>query len=129
MTGETPTEAMTEAQAVSEWADLVHQVLDANRAYHRDDAPVLSDAAYDAMKRRLAALEAAFPGVERAMTMKSPTAMVGGPSGCCTGALGICQFPFWEAYFGSPRRPGAGSPRPRRHPTQQSCRPQRTPLR
>ena len=79
MTGETPIEQLTEAQAVAEWADLVQQVLDANVAYHRDDAPVLTDADYDRMKRRLAALEVAFPAIERAMTMKSPTVMVGGP--------------------------------------------------
>ncbi|MGQ0565095.1 MAG: NAD-dependent DNA ligase LigA [Gemmobacter sp.] len=79
MTGETPVAQLTEGQAVAEWADLVQRVLDANVAYHRDDAPVLSDADYDAMRRRLAALEAAFPAIERAMTMKSPTAMVGAP--------------------------------------------------
>lgn len=69
--------AMTEPEAVAEWADLVHQVLDANTAYHRDDAPVLSDAEYDRLKRRLAELEAAFPGIERAMKMTSPTKLVG----------------------------------------------------
>ena len=79
MTGETPIEQMTEVQAVAEWADLVPRVLDANVAYHRDDAPLQSDAEFDRMKRRLAALEAAFPAIERAMTMQSPTAMVGGP--------------------------------------------------
>ena len=30
-------------------------------AYHRDDAPIIDDAAYDALKRRYLALEAAFP--------------------------------------------------------------------
>ncbi len=30
-------------------------------AYHRDDAPIVDDAAYDALKRRYLALEAAFP--------------------------------------------------------------------
>ncbi len=79
MTGETPINQMTEAQGVAEWADLVHRVLDANVAYHRDDAPDLTDADYDRMKRRLAALEAAFPAIERAMTMQSPTGQVGGP--------------------------------------------------
>ena len=68
-------EAITEAEAVSEWADLVLQVLDANTAYHTLDAPEISDADYDHMKRRLQALEAAFPGIERAM--RSPTDMVG----------------------------------------------------
>ena len=79
MTGEKPIDQMTEVQAVAEWADLVHRVLGANAAYHRDDSPTLSDAGYDRMKRRLVALEAAFPAIERAMTMKSPTGQVGGP--------------------------------------------------
>lgn len=70
---------LTEAEAVAEWADLVNSVLDANVAYHRDDAPTLTDAAYDRLKQRLAAIEAAFPAIERVMTQASPTAMVGGP--------------------------------------------------
>jgi DNA ligase (NAD+) len=72
-----PVAMMSEPEAVAEWADLVHLLLDANLAYHRDDAPVMSDASYDRMKRRLAELEAAFPGIQRAMTMTSPTDMVG----------------------------------------------------
>ena len=79
MSGDTPIDQLTERQAVAECADLVQRVLDANVAYHRDDAPVLSDADYDRIKRRLASLESAFPAIEPAMTMKSPTAMVGGP--------------------------------------------------
>ncbi len=79
MTGGTAIDEMTEGQAMAEWAILVPRVLDANRAYHRDDAPDLTDAEYDLMKRRLAALEAAFPAIERAMTMQSPTGMVGAP--------------------------------------------------
>ena len=47
MTGETLIEQMTEVQAVAEWADLVHRVLDANVAYHRDDSPLQSDAEFD----------------------------------------------------------------------------------
>lgn len=72
-----PVSGMSEPEAVAEWAELVQKVLDANVAYHRDDAPLISDADYDRMKGRLAELEAAFPGIARAMTSKSPTAMVG----------------------------------------------------
>ncbi len=72
-----PVTDLTEAEAVAEWADLVQVVLAANQAYHRDDAPTLSDADFDRMKRRLAALEAAFPAIEASMTQKSPTALVG----------------------------------------------------
>ena len=46
----------------------------ANAAYHRDDAPALSDADYDALKRRNAAIEARFPDLVRA---DSPSAQVG----------------------------------------------------
>ena len=75
--GMRPVEGMTEVEAVAEWAALAPKVLDANVAYHRDDAPTISDADYDRMKRRLAELEAAFPAIERAMTTKSPTVLVG----------------------------------------------------
>ncbi len=43
-------------------------------AYHRNDAPTVSDAAYDALRRRLTAIEAAFPALD---TTKSPSASVG----------------------------------------------------
>ncbi len=75
---EEPVGQMTEGEAVAEWAELAQAVLEANAAYHRDDAPTLTDADYDAMKRRLLALEAAFPGVARAQP--SPTQMVGAPA-------------------------------------------------
>ena len=74
-----PVKDLTEAEAVAEWADLVQIVLDANVAYHRDDAPTLADAEYDRLKHRLAAIEAAFPTIVPAMMQQSPTAMVGGP--------------------------------------------------
>ena len=56
---------MTEDQARAELAALAQQLGQANLAYHRDDAPELSDAEYDALKRRNAALEAAFPDLKR----------------------------------------------------------------
>ncbi len=72
-----PVTELSEVEAVAEWADLVQVVLAANQAYHRDDAPTLSDADYDRMKQRLAALEAAFPAIQASMTQQSPTTMVG----------------------------------------------------
>ncbi len=75
--GMRPVTELSEAEAVAEWANLVHIVLAANQAYHGDDAPTISDAEYDRMKRRLAELEAAFPAIEASMTQQSPTAMVG----------------------------------------------------
>lgn len=79
MTGakERPVTEMAEAEAALEWAALAPVIIAANTAYHRDDAPVLTDADYDRLKRRLAALEAAFPAV--GLPGQSPTGMVGGP--------------------------------------------------
>jgi DNA ligase (NAD+) len=60
-------------------ADLVDQVRRANRLYHEEDAPELTDAEYDQLFRRLVALETAFPAL---VTPDSPTQKVGGaPAG------------------------------------------------
>ena len=60
-------------------ADLAEQVRRANRLYHEEDAPEISDAEYDQLFRRLVALEAAFPAL---VTPDSPTQKVGGtPAG------------------------------------------------
>lgn len=50
------------------------RVAEADLAYHRDDAPIITDAEYDALKRQLAALEAEHP--ELAIP-ESPTQKVG----------------------------------------------------
>jgi DNA ligase (NAD+) len=60
--------------AASERDRLADALRAANDAYHRDDAPELSDADYDALKRRLTAIEAAFPNLAQA---DSPTQSVG----------------------------------------------------
>ena len=48
----------------------------ANAAYHGEDAPEMSDAAYDAARRRNTEIEARFPGLKRE---DSPTETVGAP--------------------------------------------------
>ena len=65
---------MTEDAARARLADLAQALARANLAYHRDDAPEMSDADYDALKRENAALEAAFPQLARA---DSPSHQVG----------------------------------------------------
>ena len=50
------------------------RVAEADLAYHRDDTPLMSDADYDALKRELAALEAAHPDL---VAPDSPTQTVG----------------------------------------------------
>ncbi|MFN0114986.1 MAG: NAD-dependent DNA ligase LigA [Paracoccaceae bacterium] len=66
--------SLTEAVAAAEAARLTEAVGRANRAYHTLDAPEISDADYDAMKRRLAAIEARFPAL---LAPGSPTGTVG----------------------------------------------------
>ncbi len=73
--GDIPVADLTAAQAAKELAWLAEQLTQANTAYHRDDAPEISDAAYDALKRRNAAVEAQFPDLKRA---DSPSDMIGG---------------------------------------------------
>jgi len=60
--------------AAAELELLAAQIARANRLYHGEDAPELSDADYDALVRRNAALEAAFPHLVRT---DSPAAQVG----------------------------------------------------
>ncbi len=74
-TGHMDAAALSAAQAAEELAWLAAQLNAANTAYHRDDAPDISDAAYDALKKRNLALEAAFPDLKRA---DSPSEKVGG---------------------------------------------------
>ncbi|GAA0301844.1 NAD-dependent DNA ligase LigA [Rhodovulum strictum] len=74
MTAETPVEHLTEDAARAELARLAHQIAQADAAYHLHDAPEISDAAYDALKRRNAEIEARFPALIRP---DSPSARVG----------------------------------------------------
>jgi DNA ligase (NAD+) len=67
-------EAMSEAEARDELARLADAIAAANAAYHTLDAPEISDADYDALKRRNAAIEARFPNLKRA---DSPSDQVG----------------------------------------------------
>ncbi|MEO8273701.1 MAG: hypothetical protein ABI620_06520, partial [Chloroflexota bacterium] len=66
---------LSEADASARHRDLAAQVDAANEAYHVADAPVITDAEYDQLFRRLVALEAAFPAL---VTPDSPTQRVGG---------------------------------------------------
>ncbi len=76
MTGhsETAVEKLDEAGARAELARLADLLAAANTAYHTQDAPEMSDAAYDAAKRRNAEIEARFPELKRD---DSPTDQVG----------------------------------------------------
>ncbi|MEP2955390.1 MAG: NAD-dependent DNA ligase LigA [Sulfitobacter sp.] len=76
MTSQIEVEALTKAQAETELARLAEVLNAANTAYHTEDAPEISDAEYDALKRRNAAIEARFPDIKRA---DSPSEQVGAP--------------------------------------------------
>ena len=69
-------EKLSEDQAVAELARLASVLTKANLEYHGKDAPEISDAEYDALKRRNAAIEQQFPHLKRA---DSPSEQVGGP--------------------------------------------------
>src|SRR3984893_15235219 len=70
----TPPEALTEAQAKAEHARLAAEIAGHDRRYYQDDAPTVSDAEYDALRRRYGAIEARFPDLR---TLESLTQRVG----------------------------------------------------
>jgi DNA ligase (NAD+) len=65
---------MSEADAANELMRLARQIAHHDRLYHAQDAPEISDAEYDALVRRNAELEAAFPHLIRE---DSPSRKVG----------------------------------------------------
>ncbi|MEM6905866.1 MAG: NAD-dependent DNA ligase LigA, partial [Pseudomonadota bacterium] len=69
-----PAADMTPEEAEAEMASLSERLTAWNEAYFTEDAPATSDDAYDSAKRRLIALEAAFPELARP---DSPTQSVG----------------------------------------------------
>ena len=56
---------LTKAEAKAELARLAEEIAGHDRRYHGEDAPTISDAAYDALKRRNDVIEARFPDLVR----------------------------------------------------------------
>ncbi|WP_105438290.1 NAD-dependent DNA ligase LigA [Neorhizobium sp. T25_13] len=71
---QTPVENLTEEQAAAELAHLAAEIARNDELYHGHDAPQISDADYDALKRRNDAIEKRFPQLIRA---DSPSIRVG----------------------------------------------------
>lgn len=67
-------DALTEIEAIAELDRLAEEILFHDKAYHGEDAPLISDAEYDALRRRNEAIEARFPDLVRA---NSPSKKVG----------------------------------------------------
>ena len=65
---------LTEAQAKAELKRLATEIAAHDKRYYQQDAPTVTDAAYDALRQRNAAIEARFPGLVRA---DSPSKRVG----------------------------------------------------
>lgn len=71
-----PVEELTAEQAADELEALAGEIASYDRAYHQEDAPVVDDAEYDALRRRNKALEARFPAL---VGPDSPSRRVGAP--------------------------------------------------
>ena len=70
-----PVETLSEQDARKELARLAMEIAYHDGRYHKEDAPEISDAEYDALRRRNEAIEARFPTLVR---KDSPSLRVGG---------------------------------------------------
>src|SRR5260370_22773896 len=70
---------LTKAQAKVELKRLVLEIESHDKSYYQQDAPKISDAEYDALRKRFNAIEARFPEL---VSSESPSQKVGAaPSG------------------------------------------------
>jgi len=74
MTAEIAVDSLSQDQAAAELTRLAAEISRLDRAYYQADAPLVSDAEYDALRRRNDAIEARFPELVRE---DSPTRRVG----------------------------------------------------
>ncbi|MSP43282.1 MAG: NAD-dependent DNA ligase LigA [Alphaproteobacteria bacterium] len=70
-----PVDALSETQAGAELARLAEEIAVHDAHYHRNDAPIISDAEYDGLRQRNSEIEARFPALQRP---DSPDLRVGG---------------------------------------------------
>src|SRR4026208_2434908 len=69
-----PVNELTEAQASSELSELAEIISHHNQLYYKQDAPEISDAEYDELRRRNDAIELRFP---RLILPDSPSHRIG----------------------------------------------------
>ncbi len=67
-------DAVDERQAKDELKRLAAEIAEHDKRYYQDDTPTVSDAEYDALRRRNATIEARYPGLVRA---DSPSRRIG----------------------------------------------------
>ena len=60
-TDKTPVDLLSKKQAAAEYARLQGEIASHDKRYYQQDAPVISDAEYDELRRRYNAIEARFP--------------------------------------------------------------------
>ena len=60
-----PVDQLTEEQAAAELKQLAEEIAGHDYRYNTMDAPIISDAAYDALRRRNLAIEQRFPALKR----------------------------------------------------------------
>ena len=70
----TPVASLTEKQAAAEHARLETEIAAHDKRYYQNDAPAVSDAEYDALRRRYEEIEARFPDLR---TLQSLSLKVG----------------------------------------------------
>ena len=73
-TDKTPVDLLTKKQAAEEHARLTKEIGEHDKRYYQDDRPVVTDAEYDALRRRYNAIEARFPELR---TLESLSLKVG----------------------------------------------------
>ncbi|MBN9551528.1 MAG: NAD-dependent DNA ligase LigA, partial [Alphaproteobacteria bacterium] len=73
---EKPVDSLSESEAAAELKRLAAEIAEHDRHYHAEDAPIVSDAEYDALARRNLAIEERFPDLIRE---DSPSRRVGSP--------------------------------------------------
>ncbi|KAA3452681.1 DNA ligase (NAD(+)) LigA [Mesorhizobium sp. SARCC-RB16n] len=73
---EKPVDSLSESEAEAELQWLAEEIAGHDRRYHAEDAPTITDAEYDALRRRNLAIEERFPSLVRE---DSPSRRVGAP--------------------------------------------------